>query len=248
MKHSFEDVTELSGSQVSREQIHRMFNRYFWTAQQVKNKDVLEVACGVGQGVGLIGHSARSIVAGDFSESILERARAHYGDRYRFMQFDAQDMPFEDNSFDAVVIHEALYYVPDASKFVAEAKRVLRPGGRILLTNSNKDLYDFNPSPHSYVYHGTVELGALLGTEGFDTQFWGSGQLAEVGLRQKLTRPAKRIVVGLGLMPKSMESKRFLKRLIFGKLLQMPAEITPDMASRENITQIPGDKPCRSHK
>ncbi len=245
---TFEDVTELPGSMVSNEQLCRVYNRYYWTALNCKDCDVLEVACGSGVGVGFVDQYAKTITAGDFSNEVLEYARKHYGSRFDFHQFDAQEIPFENDSFDVVVIHEALYYVPDAQKFVSEARRVLRKGGRLLVTNSNKDLFDFNPSPHSYVYHGVVELTKLLADQGFETKFWGSQPVSDAGLVQKLTRPLKRLAVWSGLMPKTMRSKEFLKRLIFGKLVQLPAEVSQDMAKVEQLKPLTSGEPCRTHK
>lgn len=245
---TFEDITELPGSLISAEQLYRMYNRYSWTADLSKGCDVLEVACGAGQGVGLVGRQARSIQAGDFSEKILEYAIAHYADRFVFTQFDAQSMPFDDSSFDVVVIHEALYYVPNANLFMIEARRILRAGGRILLTNSNKDLFDFNPSPHSTVYHGVVELKSLFLKHGFEAEFFGSQPLKKANLIQKITRPAKRVAVQFGFMPKTMRGKQILKRFIFGKLLPMPAEVVPNSSRKETLKRIPDDVPCVTHK
>ncbi len=77
----------LSGDEVSAEQVERMCRRYYWAG-------------------------ARSIEAGDYSEPILQIARNHYGSRFTLRQFDAQQMPFGDASFDVVVIFEALYTSP----------------------------------------------------------------------------------------------------------------------------------------
>lgn len=244
----FVSVTELPGTQISKEQLSRMFNRYDWTAHHCKGLDVLEVACGAGQGIGYIARRAKSIQAGDISDALLGRARAHYKDRFVLTCFDAQETPFEDDTFDAVVIHEALYYIPDANRFMQEVVRIMRPGGRLLITNSNKDLYDFNPSPHSTFYHGTVELDALMRAHGFEATLWGSQPLRDVSFIQKLTRPAKKLLVILGLFPKTMESKRFLKRIIFGKPVKMPSEIQPGIAEPETLTQLDATVPCRDHK
>ena len=244
----FDNVTELAGEEISAEQRDRLYNRYHWTAQYCAGKDVLEVACGSGAGLGYIARTAASVAGGDYSLSILAGPRAHYGGRFDIRQFDAQDMPYANSTFDVVVMHEALYYIPDAGKFVAECRRVLRPGGAILLTNANKDLFDFNPSPFSTVYHGAVELTELFRSYGFDVELFASTPLGRVSMLQKLTRPLKWAAVRFGLMPKTMRGKRLLKRLIFGKPVLMPAEVVPDMAPVEVLTPIPGDQPCLTHK
>ena len=61
----------------------------------------------------------------------------------RLRQFDAQDMPFEDKSKDVIIMFEAIYYIPDAERFVRECERVLPSGGKVLIATANKDLYDF---------------------------------------------------------------------------------------------------------
>jgi SAM-dependent methyltransferase len=248
MDQDFDNVTELAGEEISAEQLYRMYNRYHWTAQFCADKDVLEVACGAGAGLGYIARTAKSVTAGDYSATILAGAKAHYGTRFDIRQFDAQDMPYADASFDVVVMHEALYYIPDAAQFVAECRRVLRPGGQVVLTNANKDLFDFNPSPYSTTYHGAVELTELFGAHGFDVSLFGSTPLGGVSVLQKLTRPLKWAAVRFGLMPKTMRGKRILKRLIFGKPVQMPAEVVPEMAAVEALSAIPGDSPCVTHK
>jgi SAM-dependent methyltransferase len=162
---------------------------------------------------------------------------------------DAMALPFADRSLDVILIFEALYYVPDANRFADECRRVLRPGGVVLVSNANKDLFDFNPSPHSQVYHGVVELGDMFGSRGFETRFWGDVPIAAVSLRQKILRPVKRAVVALDLMPKSMAGKKLLKRLVFGSMSPFPAEITRSMlAPTSSLVPIDAGKPDLSHK
>ena len=83
--------------------------------------------------VGYLAGIARSLDAGDYSEEILDIARRHYGERISLRQFDAQDMPFEDKSKDVIILFEAIYYIPDAAKFVKECARVLRSEGKCSL-------------------------------------------------------------------------------------------------------------------
>jgi len=245
----FVEVTELSGEEVSSEQVHRACVRYGWALQYCAGKDVLEVACGSGPGLGVIAGVARSLVAGDISDAILQRARSHYGERIDLRVMDAQQLPFPDGSLDVIIMFEALYYIPSAERFVSECKRVLRTGGRLLISNANKDLSDFNPSPHSHVYHGVVELGDLLGAHGFSAQFLGDVPIAEVSVRQKILRPVKKLAVSLGLIPKSMAGKRLLKRLVFGNLTQFPAEISLDMLpGKLELTELERTRPDTRHK
>jgi 2-polyprenyl-3-methyl-5-hydroxy-6-metoxy-1,4-benzoquinol methylase len=244
----FAGITELSGDAVSAEQVERMYRRYYWAGEYCRDKDVLEVACGAGQGVGSLASAARSIEAGDYSGPILEIARRHYGSRFSFRQFDAQQIPFADQSFDVVVIFEALYYIPDAQRFFAECKRVLRPGGVLLIASANKDLYDFNPSPHSFRYFGVRELSEELSKFGFQPRFFGDTPVGSVSLRQRVLRPVKKAAIVLGLMPKTNDSKKLLKRLVFGKLVPMPAEIDARTGVQVPPTPLPSDEPDRSHK
>jgi SAM-dependent methyltransferase len=245
---NFEAVTELSGEDISAEQLFRMCNRYFWAADFCNNKDVLEVACGTGPGLGYLSKFANSVAAGDISESIVRRAQAHYQDRIPISVLDAAHTGFGASSFDVIIIFEALYYLPDASAFVAECKRILRPGGLVLISNANKDLYDFSPSPYSHAYHGVVELHELFSENGFCTEFYGSTPISAVSQRQRLLRPLKAIASRLGLMPKSMTSKKFLKRLVFGRPIKMPAEIEEGMAQRETAAILETGRPDYSHK
>ncbi|MCB1737073.1 MAG: class I SAM-dependent methyltransferase [Gammaproteobacteria bacterium] len=244
----FQSVTELAGDEVTSEQVERICHRYTWAASYCEGRDVLEVACGTGQGLGYLASVANSLVAGDFSESILDIARHHYGERIALRQFDAQQMPYDDASLDVVILFEALYYIPDADRFVAEARRVLRPGGQVLIATANKDLFDFNPSPFSHTYYGVVDLGALFSRHGFATRYFGHLPIREISGRQKLLRPIKRAVVALGLMPKTMAGKKLLKRLVFGKLIPMPAEVRADMFPFEPPLVLPDDRPDTQHK
>ena len=66
-----------------------------------------------------------------------------------FLCADATALPFEDNSFDAITMFDLLEHVPDDAKAIAEAKRVLRPGGYLLVS-----------TPHStwrYPYYKVVK-------------------------------------------------------------------------------------------
>ncbi len=248
MSNDYLSVTELAGDDVTVEQVDRMCQRYYWAGTYCQGKEVLELGCGTGQGAGYLAGLASSYRAGDYSEKILGMARAHYGERIHFQQFDAQKMPFEKDSFDVVILFEAIYYLPSAERFVAECRRVLRPGGKALVATANKDLYDFNPSPHSRTYYGVSELNDLFRRYGFASSFFGNTPVDGLSWRQRMLRPIKKFVANSGLMPKTMAGKKMLKRFVFGSLVPMPAEIVAGMVPYVDPVPILADRPDRKHK
>jgi len=223
-----------------------MCQRYYWAGNYCKGKEVLEVACGTGQGAGYLAGLASNYHAGDYSEKILEIARAHYGERIQFQRLDAQQLPFENGSFDTVILFEAIYYLPSAERFVAECRRVLRSGGKVLIATANKDLFDFNPSPHSFTYYGVSELNDLLRRYGFASSFFGNTPVGDLLWRQRMLRPVKKFATNSGLMPKTMEGKKILKWLVFGSLVPMPAEIVARMVPYVDPVPIPRIVPTGS--
>jgi len=244
----FVPFTEVAGDEVSAEQVERIARRYYWAASYCRGKDVLEAACGTGQGLGLLSRNARSLTAGDYSPAVLDIARRHYGSRFDLKQFDAQHMPFADASFDVVILFEALYYVPDVERFFRECARVLRPGGTLLIATANKDLFDFTPGAHTHRYLGVQELHHELGSAGFEVRCYGDTPVSRVSLRQRLLRPVKMLASRLGWIPETTHSKKFLKRLVFGNLVPMPAEIDERTAPHAAPMPLPAGLPNRAHK
>jgi SAM-dependent methyltransferase len=243
----FVGVSELAGTDISLEQLQRMSHRYRWAALYCGQKDVLEVACGSGQGLGILNRVAQSLEAGDFSAEILAIAQRHYDGRVGLTRFDAQSLPFAAASKDVIILFEAIYYVPDAARFVQECRRVLRGGGKVLIATANKDLPDFNPSPFSHRYYGAADLARLFETNGFECELFGYLPVGSLSWRQKLLRPVKKLAVTLNLVPKTMAGKKLLKRLVFGRLTPMPAELPPQDMRIDPPARIEA-QPDHTHK
>ena len=241
-------VTEFAGQKISQEQLERTCHRYHWAASFCGGKDVIELACGGGQGLGLLAQQAKSVRGGDISPEVLARARATYGDEIPLDVFPADAIPLPAESLDVVLLFEAIYYLSDPGAFVAEARRVLRRDGLLLIVTANKDLFDFTPSPASTRYFGVVELERLLNREGFDPRFWGYVDVSRISLRQRIFRPIKYLVSRLGLMPKSMDGKSFLKRIVFGAMTTMPGRIDAVPFEHHEPTELPSDAPSFRHK
>lgn len=248
MTAQFVDVTEIEGQKISAEQLYRTCHRYHWAARKSAGKDVVEVACGAGQGLGLLKRSAASLVAGDVSPEVLATAQRTYGDSIPLSVFGAEKLPFADDSADRILMFEALYYVPDVSAFFADARRVLRPGGQLLIVTANKDLFDFTPSPYSRRYLGVVELASELRAAGFVPEFGGLIDTRSVSMRQRILRPVKSLVTRAGLMPKSMHGKAWMKKLFFGEMAVMPADVAATPIDYVEPTAITATGADLTHK
>jgi SAM-dependent methyltransferase len=95
---------------------------------------ILELGCGPGhlwlENLARI-PAGWQILLSDFSSGMLEAARQNLEDRgsFQFKVIDAQAIPLEDASFDAVIANHMLYHVPNRPVALAEIRRVLKPAG-----------------------------------------------------------------------------------------------------------------------
>ncbi len=223
----FSSVTEAVGQRVSQEQLVRAYSRYEFAALRSKDRDVLEVGCGAGFGLGLLGLSAKRVFAGDYTFNLLQTALAHYGTRFPLLQFDGQFLPFRSRSFDIVLLFEAIYYLPRPELFLSEAHRVLRENGELIIVSVNREWSDFNPSPFSFRYLSSEEFKSLFQDAGFDCTMRAAFSTLPCGARQKFVSFLKRAATKLHLIPNTMEGKQMLKRIFFGKLKDLSPELKP---------------------
>jgi ubiquinone/menaquinone biosynthesis C-methylase UbiE len=110
---------------------------YHHVASQVPllGKDILEVSCGHGGGANYIARKfePRRYTALDLNPAAIQFCEQHHRkDGLNFQPGDAENLPFESNTFDAVINVEASHCYPNFARFLAEVARVLRPGGHFL--------------------------------------------------------------------------------------------------------------------
>lgn len=95
-----------------------------------KNMVVLELACGTGMLSTLLAGSVKHLEATDFSEEMIRQAKQKYhSTRLYFSVQDATALPYAPQSFDAVVISNALHIMPEPEKALAEIRRIIKPDG-----------------------------------------------------------------------------------------------------------------------
>jgi ubiquinone/menaquinone biosynthesis C-methylase UbiE len=102
---------------------------------------VLDVGCGLGApAIRLAGSAGVDVVGIATSPKLVERATmmakdAGLADRVTFEVADAAELPYSDSSFDAVLAIESIVHMPDRPAVFRQIARVLRPGGRLVLTD-----------------------------------------------------------------------------------------------------------------
>jgi len=115
----------------------------------VPDERVLDVACGSGNGALAAARRAWGNTVGtDFVPALLERARERAAAErldVEFVEADAQDLPFDDASFDVTMSIFGVMFAPDQEKAAAELLRVTKPGGRVGISSWCPDggLQDF---------------------------------------------------------------------------------------------------------
>ena len=101
--------------------------------------DVLEVGCGNGHFLKKYASNAHSIAGLDLSEISIEMAKKKHRDRIKagtaeFVQGEASQLPWEDNRFSVVTSMGSFIGFPKPLESLKEMRRVLRPGGRALIS------------------------------------------------------------------------------------------------------------------
>ena len=102
----------------------------------VHGRDVLDLGCGTGRHTAWLAGAGARVTAVDFSAGMLDEARRKVPrGAVLFIAHDLHDpLPFDDASFDAVVSGLVLEHLHDLHGFFGEARRVLRPAGRAVVS------------------------------------------------------------------------------------------------------------------
>ena len=222
MTGDYTTVTETWGLPASPEQLAMQYFRYRMGAELAPGGVVLEVGCGTGMGLPYLKAHARMAAGGDYTMGLLQAARRHLPDA-NLVRMDAQHLPFVEGSFDAVLMLEMIYYVADQEAAFAECRRVLKPGGKLMVCLPNRDRPDFNPSPFSTRYPNVGEIASLLSKAGFEPRLYGAFAVEAASARDRVLGPLRHIAVRYRLIPSSMKAKSMLKRALYGKLPELGA-------------------------
>jgi hypothetical protein len=123
-----------------------------------------------------------------------------------------------------------------------EAHRVLRKDGTLLICTPNRERPGFVRSPHSHRYFSAHELYQLLTEHGFSAELFGAFPASDATAKAKVISLARRVAVTLDLVPKTLKGRELLKRMVYGELQQLEAEVDEGMAELQPLVPLAGAK------
>jgi len=127
---------ELSSALINRQAVEQTLKRI---VTDFKPRDLVDMGTGTGQALTVLAECVTQATGFDQSREMLAVARARLEQagltHCMVRQGDISQLPLADSSTDCVIIHQVLHYMPEPAKVIDEARRILRPGGHILVAD-----------------------------------------------------------------------------------------------------------------
>jgi demethylmenaquinone methyltransferase / 2-methoxy-6-polyprenyl-1,4-benzoquinol methylase len=133
-----------------------------------KELEILDIATGTGEQISamLDSHaSIRSVVGVDLSSEMMEIAKQKIGAKVQFLRADAQELPFEENTFDAATFSFGIRNVVNPLRSLESIYRVLKPEGRCLILEFSLPSLPFRPFYLFYLRYLLPRIGGFLSKE-----------------------------------------------------------------------------------
>lgn len=185
-----------------------------WIARLPRTIQVLEIGAGGGFTLAALQRIGfQRLVGTDLTATSMDAMRQRLPG-VPLVAADAERLPFQDASFDLLLSSDLIEHLPDLGQHLAEAARVLRPGGHYLMKTPNRipaDLYYRARGLYdAYFWHPSMcsprELRAILDRHGFDAQFLAPPRLTQAQARKIPIRALRPLAarLPLGWLPNVM--------------------------------------------
>lgn len=130
-------VTQIRGD-IALEHLHR----YAYASEYVEGKVVLDIASGEGYGSEMLSRTASHVYGVDIDQGAINHAKAKYNSKkLTFEVGTCTEIPLEGESVDVVVSFETIEHITDHEQMMSEVKRVLRPGGTLIISSPERHEY-----------------------------------------------------------------------------------------------------------
>ncbi len=124
---------------------------------------MLDAACGEGYGSWLLAGAAAEVVGVDIDDAAIAHAAGRYAARsnLRFVSGSCDALPFDDASVDRVISFETIEHLSNQTAMLAEFRRVLAPGGALILSSPNKVVYSGESGNENQFHVRELDRGEL---------------------------------------------------------------------------------------
>lgn len=143
---------------------------YQHVSDLVSGRTVLDIGCGEGYGTAALATCAAVVVGIDYDTSVVRHATATYRTP-AFVMANLAALPIQGTSIDVVVSLQVIEHVWDHAQFLHECRRVLRPGGRLVITTPNRLTFSPGADEPQNPFHTreftAAELSGLATDNGF---------------------------------------------------------------------------------
>lgn len=156
-------TTEITSAEIASDNpVHQRLLFPYVEAARMVSGNLLEIGCGWGRGLDLLTKAADHYTGIDKNEELINALSAEY----RNATFTAANIPplstLADNTFDYIVTFQVIEHIQNDDLFIKEAHRVLKPGGKLLLTTVNKS-FSLTRNPWHVREYDANGLKSLMG-------------------------------------------------------------------------------------
>ena len=128
-------------------------HRYSLALNYVKNKIVLDIACGEGYGSFLISHKSKRVYGVDINEETIQFASQKYkNSNLNFIKGSTSKIPLDDNTVEVITSFETIEHHDEHDEMMLEMKRVLKPDGIVIMSSPDK-LYYSDERNYKNIFH-----------------------------------------------------------------------------------------------
>lgn len=131
------------------------FSRYLFAARLARGKRVIDLGCGTGYGADELARTAATVTGLDIDPATITHAQQTYQrDNLTYLAASSEQVPLPDACADLVIAFELIEHLASPERLLAEANRLLAPGGQFIVSTPNREYYSTSRvEPNPYHLH-----------------------------------------------------------------------------------------------